>query len=766
MRLLVAVAVAPAARAFEAVPCNATTLDCGLNIFREVYKEFQRAKEEVIIMPFFIRPDLKVFSSVEGEAPDLTLKDVVVQTVKRGVHVWILGWDNAASEKVLNYQQDSAFEELFQAAGKDHDHLHLMLDTGRRVIASVYYLPHIKSYAFDRKVAFVGGVDFAENRLDTPQHIRPDPRLVSVKKDKDHVTGNEKPWQDVMVRVEGAAAQHVAMVGIERWWTYCKSEGYLRAEAMRPFSAIANTLMKVDNSLSVSHWKEFQCSTHPEPATLGTLVLSIRGGNTARKEIINYKVDVVPPPVQSFGVPEADKQRVGISSGSSIEVPVKGLRALDKQLPGSITFEIDGEAYEAPSDRDAEVDLIDGDRIYARWLPNGVPGPPVEDHVIGRPASEQQLCRVTLSGDWMWMGTEKVVKDSLEAHLRIIQEAKKFVFIENQYFVTDFPQDSFECRHGDIRSEAVLYSGAENRLGEVLLDKIKHAARTKSDFNVAVVIPLGTEPGSFYPNLRSTYCFEQTIEEVWKKEKFDVDWHDYFSFFFIANAVKAPEDMGGPGSAFYGIFTHTKAIVADDEVALVGSANINDRSLNGNRDAEVGVLVSGGSYPRRFRETLLEGHIGDASLADPGHLVKSLRKVAESNAAALKASMGISFPEGTLESPDGQVHRLFGLKGLMNLGPQDEAVLKYPESRIVAGGGGVDTFKWYVVPGAEPPKLQGLLFPWSRQIWGLPKMTQVGQLLSNELNWRRRLGEAREEDDEDRPDSRPALLVAEAPVIV
>jgi len=752
---------------FEAVPCNATTFDCGRDFVAQVYQEFQQAKEEIIIMPFFIRPHLMMFSSVEGEPPDLTFQDVVVQAVKRGVHVWILGWDNSASEKVLNYHQDAAWETMFKATGSDHEHLHLMLDTGRRFIASLYYLPHIKSYVFDRKVAFVGGVDFAENRLDTPQHLRPDPRLVAMKVDEDHVTGNEKPWQDVMVRVDGAAAEQVAMVGIERWWTYCKSEGYIRAQAMRPFSAMADTLWKVDGSLSVSSWKQYQCAKHPEPAMLGTLVLRVGGGNANRKEVIRYNVDVTVPPVQSDNVPEAGKKRVGIKSGQRYEVPVKGLRALDKPLPDSISFELDGEAFEAPSDRDAEVDLIDGDRLFARWMPNGIPGPPIEGDIVGRTASDPQLCRVTLSGDRMWMGTETVMKDSLEVHLRIIRDAKRFVFIENQYFVTDFPQDSYECRHADVRTEAVLYSGAQNRLGEVVLDRIKRAARNGEPFNVVVVIPLATEPGSFYPNLRSTYCFEQAIEEVWQKEKFPSDWQDYFSFFFIANTVRAPEGMGGPGSAFYGIFTHTKAIVADDEVALVGSANINDRSLNGNRDAEVGVLVSGGSFPRQFRETLLQGHLGDATLADPNNLLASMRKVAESNARALKASMGISFPNGTITTSTGQVRKVFGLKGLMDIGPSEDAVLPYPESRVVAGGGGNAMFHWYVVPGAEPPKLQGLLFPWSREIWGLPKMTQVGQLFSNELNWRRRLGERREKEDEPpRPSPSTAAVVGKRPLIV
>lgn len=37
------------------------------------------------------------------------------------------------------------------------------------------------------------------------------------------------------------------------------------------------------------------------------------------------------------------------------------------------------------------------------------------------------------------------------------------------------------------------------------------------------------------------------------------------------------------------IYVHSKLIIVDDKVMLIGSANINDRSLLGTRDSEIGV---------------------------------------------------------------------------------------------------------------------------------------------------------------------------------
>ena len=58
----------------------------------------------------------------------------------------------------------------------------------------VFWLPHIKSIAFDRRVAFVGGIDFTENRDDTWRHRRPNLRLVQVLKDP-RPTHNET-WKE------------------------------------------------------------------------------------------------------------------------------------------------------------------------------------------------------------------------------------------------------------------------------------------------------------------------------------------------------------------------------------------------------------------------------------------------------------------------------------------------------------------------------------------------------------------------------------------
>lgn len=40
------------------------------------------------------------------------------------------------------------------------------------------------------------------------------------------------------------------------------------------------------------------------------------------------------------------------------------------------------------------------------------------------------------------------------------------------------------------------------------------------------------------------------------------------------------------------IYIHSKLMIVDDEKVLIGSANINDRSMLGNRDSEIGVVIN------------------------------------------------------------------------------------------------------------------------------------------------------------------------------
>jgi len=95
------------------------------------------------------------------------------------------------------------------------------------------------------------------------------------------------------------------------------------------------------------------------------------------------------------------------------------------------------------------------------------------------------------------------------------------------------------------------------------------------------------------------------------------------------------------------IYVHSKLMIVDDSLAIVGSANINQRSLGGSRDTEMAVSVhqegqtylSLGELPReevaKFRLRLFEEHLGvqDERLIHPfaGSCVRMIQQITEKN---------------------------------------------------------------------------------------------------------------------------------------
>ncbi|MCH88573.1 phospholipase D p1-like [Trifolium medium] len=69
--------------------------------------------------------------------------------------------------------------------------------------------------------------------------------------------------------------------------------------------------------------------------------------------------------------------------------------------------------------------------------------------------------------------------------------------------------------------------------------------------------------------------------------------HDYISFYGLRNYGRLSD--GGPVATSQ-VYVHSKIMIIDDCISLIGSANINDRSLLGSRDSEVQFQASFLSY--------------------------------------------------------------------------------------------------------------------------------------------------------------------------
>lgn len=89
-------------------------------------------------------------------------------------------------------------------------------------------------------------------------------------------------------------------------------------------------------------------------------------------------------------------------------------------------------------------------------------------------------------------------------------------------------------------------------------------------------------------------------------------WRDYMSIC----GLRTHGELGGhPISEL--IYIHSKMLIADDRKVIIGSANINDRSLLGKRDSELAVLIE---------DTETEPSLMDGVEYQAGRFALSLRK--------------------------------------------------------------------------------------------------------------------------------------------
>lgn len=196
-----------------------------------------------------------------------------------------------------------------------------------------------------------------------------------------------------------------------------------------------------------------------------------------------------------------------------------------------------------------------------------------------------------------------MLEDSIQrAYIHQIRQAEHFIYIENQYFLGsafDWTRDQTTSSKHTVPKEIVSR----------IVEKIEAGER----FTVYVVIPLFPEgdPTS-QASQEILYWQHATIESMYKRIgralwQAGLDNHptDYLMFFAPCkseSSEQVPEDMEEPepdtpaalcrASLRHPIYVHSKMMIVDDDFIIVGSANINQRSMAGSRDSEIAVGAS------------------------------------------------------------------------------------------------------------------------------------------------------------------------------
>ncbi|CAF1300984.1 unnamed protein product, partial [Didymodactylos carnosus] len=181
-----------------------------------------------------------------------------------------------------------------------------------------------------------------------------------------------------------------------------------------------------------------------------------------------------------------------------------------------------------------------------------------------------------------WSAGIKVTDFSIQnAYVQLIDAAKYYIYIENQFFIT-IDQDP----------------QVKNQIGDALYRRILRAHTTRTNFRVYVVLPLlpgfnveNAVEAVLYFIMRSIAKGDNSLYS--RLEKAGVKPDDYITFYGMrGNDIL----MGRLVTEI--IYVHSKLMIVDDCWCICGSANINDRSMLGDRDSEMAIVIQDKQYER------------------------------------------------------------------------------------------------------------------------------------------------------------------------
>ncbi|XP_069928614.1 phospholipase D1 isoform X2 [Oryctolagus cuniculus] len=181
-----------------------------------------------------------------------------------------------------------------------------------------------------------------------------------------------------------------------------------------------------------------------------------------------------------------------------------------------------------------------------------------------------------------WSAGIKYHEESIHAaYVHVIENSKHYIYIENQFFIS-------------CADDKVVF----NKVGDAIAQRILKAHRENRRYRVYVVIPLlpgfegdiSTGGGNalqaiMHFNYRTMCRGEDSILGQLKAELGN-QWINYISFCGLRTHAELEGNL-----VTELIYVHSKLLIADDNTVIIGSANINDRSMLGKRDSEMAVIV-------------------------------------------------------------------------------------------------------------------------------------------------------------------------------
>ncbi|CZT21110.1 related to phospholipase D1 [Ramularia collo-cygni] len=259
-------------------------------------------------------------------------------------------------------------------------------------------------------------------------------------------------------------------------------------------------------------------------------------------------------------------------------------------------------------------------RVPTRPTPILMPPPEFDQEELDR-LGMTGTCQIQIlrsCAPWSIGTPNKVEHSIMNAYVAMIENSEHFVYIENQFYIS---------------SCTVEGTTIHNKIGDAIVERAIKAHNNNEHWQACLVIPLipgfqnsvdaqdGTSVRLIMTcQYRSICRGESSI--FGRLRAHGIDPEDYVRFYSLRQWGKI-----GPRKVLTTeqLYIHAKCMIVDDRSAIIGSANINERSMLGSRDSEVAAIVTDtcmipskmggnpyyvGEFPHSLRKRLMREHLG------------------------------------------------------------------------------------------------------------------------------------------------------------
>lgn len=575
----------------------------GRAAFEAIASSIEDAKSEIFICGWWLCPELYLRRPFHAHASS-RLDALLEAKAKQGVQIYILLYKEVALALKINSVYSK--KKLLSI----HENVRVLRYPDHFSSGVYLWSHHEKLVIIDYQICFIGGLDLCFGRYDTSEHKVGDcPPLIwpgkdyynpresepnswedTMKDELDREKYPRMPWHDVHCALWGPPCRDIARHFVQRW-NYAKRNKAPNEQAIPllmpqqhmviPHYMGKNTEVKIEGK-NVQNYKDFRrhdsfsasSSLQDIPLLLPQETDGLDAPNGEPKlHGLDFTTNLLDQPSRvTNGLPFSFRKSKIEPIGP--DTPLKGF------VDDFASVDHHGKAL---SDRVAQPSMKCSDPEWWETQERGDQGGFADESgQVGPRASCR--CQVIRSVSQWSAGTSQTEESMHSAYCSLIEKAEHFIYIENQFFISGLAGDEI------IR----------NRVLEALYRRIMRAYNDKKCFRVIVVIPLlpgfqgGVDDGGA-ASVRAimhwqyrTICRGNNSILHNLSDLLGPKTHDYISFYGLRAYGKLFDD--GPVASSQ-VYVHSKIMIVDDCIALIGSANINDRSLLGSRDSEIGVLI-------------------------------------------------------------------------------------------------------------------------------------------------------------------------------